>query len=239
MGSAFENRVAVVTGATGELGFAVVERLLAEGARCHVPVRSAAKTERLRRLDPARVVIAGDVDFASEDSVGSFYRGLPSLWASIHCAGGFAMAPIADSSLADYRKMMAANADTAFLCCVAAVRRMRANAPAPEGIGRIVNVAALAALDLRHSAKKSAYAASKAVVVALTATIAAELAGQGLFVNAVAPATMDTPANRAAMPTADPAAWAKVADVARSIVELASPDNRVVNGAVVPVTGRT
>jgi NAD(P)-dependent dehydrogenase (short-subunit alcohol dehydrogenase family) len=115
---------------------------------------------------------------------------------------------------------------------------MRTNALAPEGIGRIVNVAATAALEARLGAGKSAYAASKATVVSLTRTIAAELGKTGLFVNAVAPSIMDTPANRAAMPSADHASWPKVAEVARVILELASPRNRVVNGAVVPVPGR-
>jgi NAD(P)-dependent dehydrogenase (short-subunit alcohol dehydrogenase family) len=105
------------------------------------------------------------------------------------------------------------------------------------GGGRIVNVAARPALEWRMGAGMAAYAASKAGVAALTAALAEEVARRGILVNAVAPSIMDTPANRAAMPKADFAAWPKVADVARTIVFLASPDNVVTRGAVVPVYG--
>jgi NAD(P)-dependent dehydrogenase (short-subunit alcohol dehydrogenase family) len=68
--------------------------------------------------------------------------------------------------------------------------------------------------------------------------LAEEVAGQNVLVNAIAPSIMDTPANRQAMPKADHAAWPKVEEVARTILYLASPDNTVTRGAVVPVYGR-
>jgi NAD(P)-dependent dehydrogenase (short-subunit alcohol dehydrogenase family) len=83
-----------------------------------------------------------------------------------------------------------------------------------------------------------AYAASKAAVAALTAALAEEVVKDEILVNAVAPSTLDTPANRAAMPKANYAAWPKVEEVARTILFLASPDNRVTRGAVVPVYGK-
>ena len=84
----------------------------------------------------------------------------------------------------------------------------------------------------------AAYAASKAAVAALTVALAEEVVKQGILVNAVAPSILDTPANRQAMPQADHAAWPKVEEVARTILFLASPDNKVTRGAVVPVYGR-
>ena len=84
-----------------------------------------------------------------------------------------------------------------------------------------------------------AYTASKAAVAALTVALAEEVVKAGILVNAIAPSTMDTPANRQTMPKADPAAWAKVEEVAATILFLASPENRVTRGAVVPVYGRT
>jgi NAD(P)-dependent dehydrogenase (short-subunit alcohol dehydrogenase family) len=83
-----------------------------------------------------------------------------------------------------------------------------------------------------------AYAASKAAVAALTVALAEEVVKAGILVNAVAPSTLDTPANRAAMPKAGHAAWPKVAEVAATIRFLASPENKVTRGAVVPVYGR-
>src|SRR5205085_2392878 len=82
------------------------------------------------------------------------------------------------------------------------------------------------------------YAASKAGVAALTAALAEEVAKDGILVNAVAPSIMDTPANRQAMPKADYALWPKVDEVAATIAFLASPENRVTRGAIVPVYGK-
>ena len=84
----------------------------------------------------------------------------------------------------------------------------------------------------------AAYTASKAAVAALTVALAEEAVKHGILVNAIAPSTMDTPANRKAMPDANPATWAKVEDVAATALFLASPENRTTWGAVVPVYGR-
>jgi NAD(P)-dependent dehydrogenase (short-subunit alcohol dehydrogenase family) len=119
------------------------------------------------------------------------------------------------------------------LCCRAAVQAMAGNG------GRIVNVAARPALEWRTGAGMTAYATSKAGVAAFTAALAEEVVKDGILVNAVAPSTMDTPANRNAMPKADFALWPKVEEVAATIVFLASPDNRVTRGGIVPVYGKT
>ena len=85
----------------------------------------------------------------------------------------------------------------------------------------------------------TAYTASKAAVAALSVALAEEVVPRGILVNAVAPSIMDTPANRAAMPKADHAKWPKVDEVAATILFLASPENLVTRGAVVPVYGRS
>jgi NAD(P)-dependent dehydrogenase (short-subunit alcohol dehydrogenase family) len=122
-----------------------------------------------------------------------------------------------------------------FLCCRAAVKAI---ARTGRG-GRIVNVAARPALEWRTGAGMTAYAASKAAVAALTAALAEEVAKNGILVNAVAPSIMDTPANRKAMPKADHSAWPKVDEVAATIAFLASPDNAVTRGGVIPVYGQS
>ena len=95
------------------------------------------------------------------------------------------------------------------------------------------------ALEWRGGAGLVAYTASKAAVAALTVALSEEVAKQDILVNAVAPSIMDTPTNRAAMPKADYAAWPKVEEVAATILFLASPENKVTRGAVVPVYGKS
>jgi NAD(P)-dependent dehydrogenase (short-subunit alcohol dehydrogenase family) len=115
------------------------------------------------------------------------------------------------------------------------VRKIRA-APNRPG-GRIVNVAARPAVI--PTAGLAAYAPSKAAVASLTLTLSEELAPERIWVNAVLPSLMDTPPNRAAMPKADFSKWPKVADVAATIAFLASPQNTVTRGALVPAHGQT
>ncbi len=226
----------VVTGGTGALGTAVVRRLLDLGATCYLPAIDRGEVDRFvarRDVDPdARLFMREPVDLRQEGEVEAYYGSLPELWASIHCAGGFAMSPLESTGLKDFRHMLDMNTVSAFLCCREAVGRM-------TGGGRLVNVAARPALEARGGAGMAAYTASKAAVAALTESLAEELAGRGIWVNAVVPSIMDTPANRAAMPEADHASWPKVEEVAESIVFLASPSNRVTRGALVPVYGST
>jgi len=230
----YRNRHVVVTGGTGALGNAVVGALVQAGAVCHVPYLHAAEAERFPLREHAAVKLIGPTELTQEAAVERLYAGVPTLWASIHLAGGFAAAPIGETSKADLQKQLDLNLVTAFLCCRAAV-----NAMVRGGGGRIVNVAARPALEWRSGAGMAAYAASKAAVAAFTAAVAEEVAKAGILVNAVAPSIMDTPANRAAMPKADHAAWPKVEEVAATILFLASPDNKVSRGGVVPVYGRS
>jgi NAD(P)-dependent dehydrogenase (short-subunit alcohol dehydrogenase family) len=165
--------------------------------------------------------------------VDGFYAGLLKLWASIHIAGGFASAPIENSDKALLMGQIETNLVSAYLCCRAAVGALR-----KSGGGRIVNVAARHALEPRGGASLTAYTAAKAALAALTTALAEEVVKDSILVNAVAPSIMDTPANRKSMPKADFAAWPKVEEVAATIVFLASPQNGVTRGAIVPVYGK-
>ena len=228
----FRDHDVVVTGGTGALGGAVVAALVAAGAVCHVPYVVAAEAERFPLRDHTRVKLMAGIDLTDEAAVTRLYQGAGNVWASIHLAGGFAMSAVGATSKADLMKQVEMNFVTAFLCSRAALNVMRAG-------GRIVNVAARPALEWRSGAGMAAYTASKAAVAALTVALAEEVAKSGILVNAVAPSIMDTPANRAAMPKADFAAWPKVDEVASTIVFLASPDNKVTRGGIVPVYGRS
>jgi NAD(P)-dependent dehydrogenase (short-subunit alcohol dehydrogenase family) len=230
----FGDRDVIVTGGTGALGTALVGALVEAGAICHVPYIDHAEAERFRWRDHAQVKLVAQIELTDEAAVARLYERVPKLWASIHLAGGFAMAPIGETAKSDLIKQIGMNFVTAFLCCRAAATAMMRTG---EG-GRIVNVATRPALEWRAGAGMVAYTASKSAVAALTVALAEEVVKSGILVNAVAPSTMDTPANRRAMPNADHEAWPKVEEVATTILFLASPENRVTRGAVVPVYGK-
>jgi NAD(P)-dependent dehydrogenase (short-subunit alcohol dehydrogenase family) len=230
----YRDRHLVVTGGTGALGTAVVGALVEAGAICHVPYLIAAEAARFPLRDHARVKLVANADLADEAAVARLFDGVPKLWASIHLAGGFAMSPVAATDKSALMRQIDTNFVSCFLCCRAAINAIAHTG----GGGRIVNVAARPALEWRSGAGMAAYTASKAAVAALTVALAEEVAKDNILVNAVAPSIMDTPANRAAMPKADHAAWPKVEEVAATILFLASPENGVTRSAVVPVYGR-
>lgn len=231
----FSGKHVVITGGTGALGSAVAGALLEAGAQCHVPWRTAEEAERFTHRQNDRVTLYPGVELADEVSVEKLYAGISPLWASIHLAGGFAMQALADTTKADLMGQIETNLVSAFLCCSAAVVAMSKT----KAGGRIVNVAARPALEPRTGAGMTAYTVSKAGVAALTVSLAQEVAKDGILVNAVAPSTLDTPANRKAMPKADFAVWPKVEEVAAIILFLASSDNKVTRGAIVPVYGKS
>ncbi|UJR80740.1 SDR family NAD(P)-dependent oxidoreductase [Sandaracinus amylolyticus] len=224
----------IVTGGAGALGTAVTRRLIELGARVHVPAFDEAEAKRFPLASDPRVSVRVGFDLSDEVQVERFYAHAPSIWASIQLAGAYAGGGIVETTPATLRRLLSTNAISSYLCCREAVKRMREQ----DGRGgRLVNVAAKPVLA--PSANVSAYAAAKGAVTALTQSLAEELRPEGIWVNAVVPSTMDTPANRAAMPSADFTTWPSVEDVAETIVFLASPRNRTTSGALIPVYGRS
>src|SRR5262245_32641276 len=122
----FVDRHVVVTGASGGLGGAVVERLVALGATVHAPMIETRVPPQASWLAHERVVKTLDVDLGEEEAAVAYYEKLPSLWASIHLVGGYAMAKIADTGVDDFDRMMTMNARSCFLACREAVKAMRA-----------------------------------------------------------------------------------------------------------------
>ena len=228
----FRERHVIVTGGAGAFGTAVVAALIEAGAICHVPCLNEADAARFRFRGHKQVVVTVTGSLAGEAAIDRFYQTVTPLWASIHIAGGFAAAPLRETTEAAIRQQLDMNLLSCMLCCRAAIRGMR------DG-GRIVNVAARAGLEWRSGAGMTAYTVSKAAVAALTVALAEEVVKDGILVNAIAPSIMDTPANRGTMPKADYALWPKVEEVAATVVFLASPENRVTRGAVVPVYGKS
>jgi NAD(P)-dependent dehydrogenase (short-subunit alcohol dehydrogenase family) len=162
----FHDRHVVVTGGAGALGTALVEALIEAGATCHVPCFDEAEAQRFRLRDRPQVKLAVIGNLAEEKNVAALYDGIAPLWASIHVAGGFAAGPLREASVATIRQQIDMNLVSSLLCCRAAVSAMTGRG------GRIVNVAARAALEWRSGAGMVAYTASKTAVAALTAALA-------------------------------------------------------------------
>ena len=225
MPQSLEGRNIVITGGDGALGHAVVRAFAAAGAVCHLPILGADVTPPV-----PGVHVTGGVNLTDEGAVTRFFANLPPVWASVHLAGGYAAKAIVETSRSDLDRQLELNLVTAFLCCREAVKAMRRS-----GGGRIVNVAARVVES--PIGGSIAYSVSKAGVAALTRSLAVEVRGDGILVNAILPSIIDTPANRAAMPGADTGKWPQPDDLARAILWLASPEDRLTSGALVPAYG--
>jgi NAD(P)-dependent dehydrogenase (short-subunit alcohol dehydrogenase family) len=235
-----ENRVAVVTGGTGALGRAVVENFLTAGAKVAVPWVVDAEVPilemQLGNRFPASEILLKKADVGDEAQIAKFVADVASRWSKVdilvNLVGGFwGGKSIAETTPAEWQAMFDLNLKPTFMCCRAVVPIMQRNR-----WGRIVSVASRS--GLQGAGEYAAYAVSKGAIATFTASLAQELIDDGVMVNAIAPSTIDTEANRAAMPKAKHENWVKPGDIAKTIAYLCSDDCRVTSGAVVPVYGR-
>jgi len=230
-----EAAVAMITGAAGGLGRAVAAGFAAVGARLVLLDLQAKSLEAaFGGGDEKRLLVAADLadGEAVKAAVAAAEARFGRIDALCNIAGGFHMGePVHETSDDQWRRMIELNAGSVLRTARAVVPGMIARKS-----GKIVNVAAMGGLT--GGATMAAYAASKSAVIRLTEAMALELRDQGINVNAVLPSTIDTPANRAAMPGADFNRWVPPAALADVILFLASDAARAINGAAIPVVGR-
>jgi len=227
---------AIVTGATGALGGAVVKQLLAQGARVAVPYRENEAWRRLRETTGAGPQLVG-LEAVLDEAAGA--RGfvdeaLAALGGRLDAlalvAGGWAGGvPFEQAPEEEWPRMLRQNLDTAAHVCRAALPALL------KGGGSVVAVGSHAAET--DGAGMAAYAVAKSALHALVRVLAAENRARGVRFNAVLPGTIDTAANRAAMPKADRSSWTAPEAIARTVAFLLSPDSAPVSGALLPVDG--
>ena len=221
-------RHVVITGAAGALGRAVTQHFLDAGARVALVEHTG---DRLRQSFPGlehsqHLLLQADV--SSADSVRALadqvLRAFGHVDALVHIAGGFEMGPaVHELDRAAWDRMMNLNAWS-----FVALAQGFAPAMAQRGSGSIVAVSAKSAA--RGVANMAAYCASKSALQRLVESMAAELAPRGVHVNSIAPNVLDTPANRQAMPDANPAEWVSTAVAAQTIAYLASAGAAALHG---------
>jgi NAD(P)-dependent dehydrogenase (short-subunit alcohol dehydrogenase family) len=235
-----KDRVAVITGGTGALGRAVSERFLEEGARVAVPWIVEAEVplfnQRMGNRSSAANVFLSKVDLGEEQQITKFVdeavKKMSRIDILVNLVGGFwGGKTIAETTLAEWQAMFDLNLKPTFLCCKAIVPVMQKNK-----YGRIVSVSSRT--GLLGAGEFAAYAIAKGAIKTFTASLAEEVLNDNVLVNAIAPSTIDTEANRKSMPNAKHENWVKPEDIAKSIAYLCSEQNQVTSGTVVPVYGR-
>ncbi len=235
----FTGKVVMITGAAGNLGRATAHAFHRAGANIAVVDR---KRETVRDVF-ADTIPEGDycfyiaADLMDEASVADMTAQIIERFGRIdvlvNIAGGFTMGPpVYETPLETWDFMLNLNARTLFLVSRAVIPQMRA-----QGSGKIVSIAARA--GLQGKANMAPYVVSKSAVIRLTESMAAELLDNNINANCILPGTIDTPRNRADMPQADFSKWVTPEALADVILFLSSDAARAVNGAAVPVYGRS
>ena len=229
--NALEGKVGLITGAKGGLGRFVTDAFLAAGAK----VVGVSRTIQASDFpQPGFAVLPADLASgeAGRKIAGDVMTRFGRIDFLVHVMGGFAGGKsVAETDDETLDQMLDQNYRSAFYIARAVLPPMRR-----QGSGRILAVASRQAVE--PGAMVGAYSASKAALVALIRTIALENKDRNISANSVLPGTMNTPANRAAEPTADASQWVQPAQVAALLVHLASDAAAQVTGAAIPIYGK-
>lgn len=225
-----EGKFVLITGANGGLGSHVTNAFLNAGARV---VGASLSIDASEFPHPRFSAVSSAISSLADAQalVGAAIAQAGRIDGLVHLVGGFAGGkPVAETDDTTFDRMLDMNLRSSFNLIRAVLPGMRV-----QGSGRIVAIGSKAAVEPAPMA--GAYAASKAALVSLIRTVSREESARGITANVVLPGTMDTPANRAAMPDADPSKWVQPAQVAALLVHLLSGAASQINGAAIPIYG--
>ncbi|TAE47837.1 MAG: SDR family NAD(P)-dependent oxidoreductase [Bacteroidetes bacterium] len=217
----------LITGATGNLGSTVLQRLLAEGYTLLAPASSAVSAQSLHREHVTSI----QLDLTDEQAVKAYVQEVAEredIRAAVLLVGGFAGNSLPDTDGATLRKMISLNFETAFFL-------VRELLPVFEqrGGGKIILIGARPALQAADGAKLGAYALSKGLVFQLAEMVNAYGKDKGIDATVIVPGVIDTPVNRQTMPDVDPSNWVSPEAIADTIAFLLSDSGRQVRESVV------
>ena len=226
-----KGKVVLVTGASGGLGVNVTQAFLDAGATV---IGTSRNMQQSSLASPAFTAMSAEISTPAGAAglVDHVIERFGRIDVLAHTVGGFAGGQsIAETDDATFQRMFDVNLHSAFYMLRAALPSMR-----KTGNGRIIAIGSRAAVDPGPGV--GAYSASKAALVSLIRTVAAENRDAGITANVILPGTMDTPANRKGMPNADVSKWVQPANVASLVLWLAGDAGGDVTGAVLPVYGK-
>jgi 3-oxoacyl-[acyl-carrier protein] reductase len=242
---AIENKIAIVTGGGGGIGGAIAHRFAREGAKLAIAdidgsTANAAATELAAQGTEAIAIVA---DVTKKQSVTDMVKATLDRWGRIdilvNVAGGADRKPVVDMTAADWDHIVEMNLKSVFLCSQAVLPTML-----KQNYGKIVNISSI--YGFTGNATRSSYAAAKAGVAAFTKSLALEVVGDGINVNAVAPGRVET--ERVRSHYSDEAWAAAVAqipmgrtgtpeEIASAVLFLATDENSYITGQTIHING--
>ena len=232
----FDNQVAVITGAAGNLGSTVAKLFHRAGAKLALVDIGFDRSQQASWRNAENIgLFEADLTDVNQvnHSVDQVIQRFKRIDILANVAGGFRMGPpVHETPVQDWDFMLDMNAKSVFLMCRAVIPHMLKRKK-----GRVVNVAARAAVE--GKARMAPYCVSKAAVITLTQSLAAEHKHNNINVNCILPGTIDTPQNRADMPSSNFSNWVPPAELANEILHLCSKQANGVTGAAVPVYGKS
>ena len=234
-----QNKITIITGAVGNLGTATARLFQQAGAKTVLVDRSPDRVREAFKdiADSPDHLLAGGIDLADAASISKLIDQTLNRFGRVdilvNTVGAFRGGkPLHEADPADWDFLFNANVRTTLLCCRAVIPQML-----KQKGGKIINVSSREGLEAH--AGYAAYSASKSAVLRLTESLAAELKISDINVNCILPSVIDTPQNRTAMPNADFTKWVAPEAIADVISFLASDASRAINGAALPVYGKS
>ena len=229
----FSNKVVLITGGTGAFGRTLVKRFLDTGAKTIASFRNETEAVKLKRVNPQVEIIKLDISSEKEilKAVPILIRKFTKIDILVNTVGGYLGGKnVTQLGEDEWEAMMNLNLKSAFLISKHVIPIMKSG----NG-GKIIHVSSKT--GLKSDGYDSAYAASKAALIRFVESISQEFREDKININCILPTTIDTEANRRAMPNADFGKWLSSEDLANVVLFLCSSDSKVINGAAIPTYG--